>query len=78
MACVCARPVQSTIPSSQSAQAPTDPKALYQALNELRVNGSRVFNIRELHLKRSAFDITSVSYTHLDVYKRQTAASDHA
>ena len=56
--CVCARTIQSTIPSFQSAQAPTDPKALYQALNELRVNGSRVFNVRELHLKRSAFDIT--------------------
>ncbi len=57
-ACVCARPVRSKIPNLQAAPAATDPKALYQALNDLRVNGTRVFSIRELHLKRSAFDIT--------------------
>ncbi|MFZ0970409.1 MAG: hypothetical protein WAN13_19210, partial [Candidatus Acidiferrales bacterium] len=55
---VCARPLQSTNPRFQGAPAATDPKALYQALNALQVNGSRVFTVRELHLKRSAFDIT--------------------
>ncbi|MGC1688074.1 MAG: M1 family aminopeptidase [Candidatus Acidiferrales bacterium] len=46
------------MPNFQAGTATADPKALYQALNELRVNGSRVFSIRELHLKRSVFDIT--------------------
>ena len=35
-----------------------NPKALYQALNEIRVDGTHVYNVRELHFKRSAFDIT--------------------
>jgi hypothetical protein len=46
------------MPNFQAGTATADPKALYQALNDLRVNGSRVFSVHELHLKRSVFDIT--------------------
>jgi hypothetical protein len=53
-----ARPVHPAISNAQSATPASDPKALYQALNELHVDGTRVFTVHELRFKRSALDIT--------------------
>ncbi|MGA8073387.1 MAG: M1 family aminopeptidase [Candidatus Acidiferrales bacterium] len=42
------------------AQAPNDPRALYQALNELRPDAEHVFAVRDLALRRSAIDFTLI------------------
>lgn len=51
-----AQPAQPTIDSS----IPSDPVALYQALNELKLDGTRVYTVRDLTLRRDAvrFDFT--------------------
>ena len=46
--------------SLPAAQAPSDPRALYQALNELRPDGEHVFAVRDLPLRRSAIDFTLI------------------
>ena len=51
-----ARPSQQATDSS----IPSDPQALYQALNELKLDGTRVYAVRDLTLRRDAvrFDFT--------------------
>lgn len=41
-----------------STPAPTDPRALYEALNSLRPDSSRVYNIKFLSLRRDVLSIT--------------------
>ena len=56
------RPVSSLVrPAVQAASEagiPNDPKALYQALGELRVDGAQVFSVHDIVLRRSALDIS--------------------
>jgi Peptidase family M1 domain len=37
---------------------PTEPRALYQALNELRLNGEQVYEVKDLTLRRDAVSFT--------------------
>ena len=49
---------QSGKPASAAAPAPTAPRALYQALNALRPDPSRVYNFKFLSLQRDVLSIT--------------------
>lgn len=42
------------------AQSSDDPHALYQALNELRLDADHVFSLHDVSLRRSAIDITLI------------------
>jgi hypothetical protein len=53
-----ALPVRPAVTNAQSAPPASDPKALYQALNGLHVDGTRVFSVHEFRFKRSSLDIT--------------------
>ncbi|MGB8593154.1 MAG: M1 family aminopeptidase [Candidatus Acidiferrales bacterium] len=48
------------MPAASEAGIPNDPKALYKALTELRVEGAQVFSVHDIVLRRSAFDISLV------------------
>jgi hypothetical protein len=49
-----------TAPAQQTpdSSAPSDPRALYQALNELKVDGTRVYAVHDLTLRRDAVHLT--------------------
>jgi hypothetical protein len=46
--------------ASATATIPTDPRALYEALNALRPDGARVYNVKDLTLRR---DVVSFTFT---------------
>jgi hypothetical protein len=46
--------------SMQPAQSPAEPRALYQALNDLRPDSEHVFAIHEIQLRRSAIGISLI------------------
>jgi hypothetical protein len=52
-------PLSAASPNSSPA-APTDPRALYEALNALRPDGARVYTVKDLTLRR---DIMSFTFT---------------
>ena len=57
-----AKPIVLTQPAAAAAapQSSAEPRALYQALNELRPDAERVFAIHEVQLRRSAVDISLI------------------
>jgi Peptidase family M1 domain len=47
-------------PTRPTAQSPNDPRALYEALNELRPDGDHVFEVHDIPIRRSAIAITLI------------------
>jgi hypothetical protein len=45
-------------PASSAQPVPTDPLALYQALTALRADGTRVYNVHDLNLRRDVLNFT--------------------
>ncbi|MFZ3217767.1 MAG: M1 family aminopeptidase [Candidatus Acidiferrales bacterium] len=45
-------------PNGAEPAAPTEPRALYQALNELRTDGARVYAVEDLTLRRDVVSLT--------------------
>lgn len=44
--------------AASSSSAPSDPRALYQALNETRLDTAHVFSVRDLNLRRDVVSLT--------------------
>ena len=55
-----APPPTATPQAVATAAVPTDPRALYDALNALRPDGARVYNVKDLTLRR---DVVSFTFT---------------
>jgi len=55
-----APPPTATPQAIATAAVPTDPRALYDALNALRPDGARVYNVKDLTLRR---DVVSFTFT---------------
>jgi Peptidase family M1 domain len=53
-------PLASSTLDSSAQSVPTDPRALYQALNDLRPDATRVYTVNELTLRR---DVVSFTFT---------------
>lgn len=49
---------QSSAPQTQSRTAPSDPKALYEALNALQPDASKVYDVKEINLVRDVVHLT--------------------
>jgi peptidase M1-like protein len=45
---------------TRSKSLPADPRALYQALNEIRPDGTRVYTIRQIALRRDVVNVTLI------------------
>jgi Peptidase family M1 domain len=43
---------------ADSSSAPTDPRALYQALNQIRLDATHVYTVHELNLRRDVVSLT--------------------
>jgi hypothetical protein len=55
-----ARPIGLAKPTAATAQSSPEPRALYQALNELRPDAERVFAVHEIQMRRSAVDVSLI------------------
>jgi hypothetical protein len=51
---------QTATPSDSAQAVPTDPRALYEALNALRSDGAHVYSVKDLTLRR---DVVSFAFT---------------